>query len=47
MFRATMCSSSGGQLYEYNIWYNQSVLVAVRYEGQCGNSILTCIPDGH
>jgi len=34
MFRATMCSSSGGQLYEYNFWYNHSVLVAVRYAGQ-------------
>ena len=22
-----MCSSSGGQLYEYNFWYNDSVLV--------------------
>jgi len=30
MFRATMRSSSGGQLYEYNFWYNHSVLVAVR-----------------
>jgi len=29
MFRATMCSSSGGQLYEYNFWYNQSVLVGL------------------
>jgi hypothetical protein len=27
MFRATLCSSSGGQLYEYNFWYNHSVLV--------------------
>ena len=24
MFRATLCSSSGGQLYEYNFWYNHS-----------------------
>jgi hypothetical protein len=31
MFRATLCSSSGGQLYEYNFWYNHSVIVAVRY----------------
>ena len=37
-----MCSSSGGQLYEYNFWYNHSVLVAVQYAGQ---DILTCIPD--
>jgi len=28
-----MCSSSGGQLYEY-IWYNHSVLVAVRLLAQ-------------
>jgi len=25
MFRATLCSSSGEQLYEYNFWYNQCV----------------------
>jgi hypothetical protein len=31
MFRATLCSFSGGQLYEYNFWYNHSVLAAVRY----------------
>jgi len=37
MFRATMCSSSGGQLYEYSFWYNYSVLVAVWYAGQDGN----------
>jgi len=46
MFRATLCSSSGGKLYEYNFWYNYSVLVAVRYAGQDGtacNSILTRI----
>ena len=33
MFQATMCSSSGGQMYENNFWYDHSVLVAVRYEG--------------
>jgi len=31
MFRANLCSSSGGQLYSYNFWYNHSVLMAVRY----------------
>jgi len=34
MFRATMRSSSGGQLYEYSFWYNHCVLVAVRYTGR-------------
>jgi len=34
MFQTTLCSSSEGQLYEYNIWYNHSVLVAVWYAGQ-------------
>ena len=38
-FRAAMCSSSGGQVYEYNIWYNHSVLVAVRYAGQDGTAV--------
>jgi len=33
-----MCSSSGGQLYEYNFWYNHSVLVAVRYAGRDGTA---------
>jgi len=32
-----VCSSSGGQSYEYNFWYNHSVLVAVP----------SGIPDGH
>jgi hypothetical protein len=41
MLRAAMCSSSGGQLYEYNFWYNHSVFVAVR------SSPLNCVPDGH
>jgi len=31
MFRATIYSSSGGQLYEYSFWYNHSVLVVVWY----------------
>jgi len=35
-----MCSSSGGQLYEYNFWYNHSALVAVRYAGQDGTLVL-------
>jgi hypothetical protein len=34
MFRAALCSSSGGQLYEYNFWYSNSVSVAVRYVGR-------------
>jgi len=36
MFRATMCSSSGGQLYEYDFWYNHFMLVAVWYAVQDG-----------
>jgi len=30
-------------MYEYNFWYNHSVLVAVWYAGQDGSSILTSI----
>jgi hypothetical protein len=46
MFLATLCSSSGGQLYEYNCRYNYSVLVAFRYAGQDGSSsTFTCIPN--
>jgi len=36
MFRATLCSSPGGQLYSYDFWYNHCVLVTVRYAGQEG-----------
>jgi len=32
MFRATLCSSSGGQLYLHNFWYNRRVWVAIRYK---------------
>jgi hypothetical protein len=41
MFRTTICSSSGGQLYECNFWYNHSVLVAVRYAGQEGTECVS------
>ena len=40
MCQATLCSSSGGQLYEYNFWYNHSVLVAVRYAGKDGTVVV-------
>jgi len=40
-----MCSSSGGQLYEYNFWYNHCVLVAVRYAGQEGTSADLTVSD--
>jgi hypothetical protein len=45
MFRATMCSSSGGQLYEYNFLYNHSVLMAVRYAVQDGNASAGYLPE--
>jgi hypothetical protein len=34
-----MYLSSGRQLYEYNFWYNHSMLVAVRYAGQDGTHL--------
>jgi hypothetical protein len=34
-----MASSSGGPLCEYNIWYNHSVLAAVRFAGQDGTQV--------
>jgi hypothetical protein len=39
MFQATLCSSSGGQLYKYNFCYNYCVLVAVWYVGEDGIAI--------
>jgi len=33
MFRAILCSSSGGQLYQYTIWYRHSICVTVQYTG--------------
>jgi len=46
MFPATMCSSSGGLLYEYNFWYNHSVLVAVWYAGQNGTQFHLDLQNG-
>jgi len=46
MFRATMCSSSGGQLYEYNSWYNYFVLVAVQYVGLSWSAYRTATNTG-
>jgi hypothetical protein len=40
MFQATVCSSPGGQLYEYNFWYNHSALVTVQYAGRDGTAVL-------
>jgi len=39
MFRATMFSSSGGQLYEYNFWYNHSVLVEFHLDLHTGRPL--------
>jgi hypothetical protein len=39
MIRATLYTSSGGQLYEYNFCYNHSVLVAVQHAGQDGTVV--------
>jgi len=36
MFWAPLFPSLGGKLYEYNFWYNHSVLVAFRYAGRDG-----------
>ena len=33
MFRALLFSSSGGQLYQYTIWYRHSVWVTVQITG--------------
>jgi hypothetical protein len=29
MFRASLCSSSGGQLYIYSIWYHPTLYAAI------------------
>jgi hypothetical protein len=31
MFRASLCSSSGGQLYIYSIWYRHTYLCMLPY----------------
>ena len=33
MFRALLCSSSGGQLYEHSTWYRHTLWVTVQYTG--------------
>jgi hypothetical protein len=30
MFRASLCSSSGGQLHIYGIWYRQTLYAAIQ-----------------
>jgi hypothetical protein len=32
MFRASLCSSSGGQLYIYSIWYRPILYAAIQLE---------------
>jgi hypothetical protein len=34
MFRASLCSSSGGQLYIYSIWYRPTLYAAIRCADQ-------------
>jgi hypothetical protein len=36
MFRASLCSSSGGQLYIYSIWYRPTLYAAI----QCTDTIV-------
>jgi hypothetical protein len=30
MFRASLCSSSGGQMYIYSIWYRHTLYAAIQ-----------------
>jgi hypothetical protein len=30
MFRASLCSSTGGQLYIYSIWYRHTLYAAIQ-----------------
>jgi hypothetical protein len=46
MFRATLCSSWGNQLYQYNVWY-VSLCVIDRLVCRSGRNFLTCILDRH
>jgi hypothetical protein len=39
MFRASLCSSSGGQLYIYSIWYRPTLYTAI----QCTNQERTAL----
>jgi hypothetical protein len=34
MFRASLCSSSGGQLYIYSIWYRPALYAAIQCTDQ-------------
>jgi hypothetical protein len=34
MFRASLCSSSGGQLYIYSIWYRPTLFAAIQCTDQ-------------
>jgi hypothetical protein len=34
MFRASLCSSAGGQLYIYSIWYRHTLYAAIQCTDQ-------------
>jgi hypothetical protein len=40
MFRATLCSSSGGQLYIYSIWYRPTLYAAIQCTDQERTAVL-------
>ena len=47
MFRALLCSSSGGVLYKYNIWYRHCLWVTVQYTGYEKSPLVTCVLNSH
>jgi hypothetical protein len=43
MFRASLCSSSGGQLHIYSIWYRHTLYAAI----QCTDQERTAVDTRH
>jgi hypothetical protein len=43
MSRASMCSSSGGQLYIYSIWYRPTLYAAIQCTDQERTLICKCL----
>ena len=47
MFRALLCSSSGGYLYWYSIWYRYSIWVTVQFTGYEATPLVICVLNSH
>jgi hypothetical protein len=43
MFRASLCSSSGGQLYIFSIWYRHTLYAAIQCTDQERTAVVLAV----